>query len=34
LATDSSPGGPTRKANPHQQWWGFCFLGLPYGANQ
>jgi iron complex outermembrane receptor protein len=19
-------GGPTRKANPHQKWWGFCHL--------
>ena len=23
LVPGSSPGGPTRKANPHQQWWGF-----------
>ncbi|MFZ4379311.1 MAG: ImmA/IrrE family metallo-endopeptidase [Polynucleobacter sp.] len=24
LVPGSSPGGPTSKANPHQQWWGFC----------
>ena len=26
LVPGSSPGGPTRKANPHQKWWGFCRL--------
>jgi len=28
LVPGSSPGGPTRKANPHQQWWGFCLLSV------
>jgi len=24
LVPGSSPGGPTRKADPHQKWWGFA----------
>jgi len=28
LVPGSSPGGPTRKANPHQKWWGFGFLSV------
>jgi hypothetical protein len=28
LVPGSSPGGPTSKANPHQQWWGFCLLSV------
>ena len=28
LVPGSSPGGPTRKQNPHQQSWGFCLLGV------
>ena len=28
LVPGSSPGGPTRKANPHQKWWGFCHLSV------
>jgi len=28
LVPGSSPGGPTRKANPHQQWWGFGLLSV------
>jgi hypothetical protein len=28
LVPGSSPGGPTRKVNPHQQWWGFGLLSV------
>jgi len=28
LVPGSSPGGPTRKANPNQKWWGFCLLSI------
>lgn len=26
LVPGSSPGGPARKINPYQKWWGFCHL--------
>jgi acetoacetate decarboxylase len=31
LVLGSSLGGPTSKANPHQQWWGFFLLSFSLG---
>jgi len=34
LVPGSSPGEPTRKANPHQQWWEFCLLSVTLSSAQ